>query len=150
MNPSTRIQKELSLLNTDKVDGLDIFPDPKDFRHYNLRIRGPPGSPFESGVFEAEMLLPEDYPMSAPTVLFTTKIFHPNIDKLGRVCLDILKKNWTPALQMKAVMLSLQALLASPGEDDPLNVEAGNLWKNDKKKAEATAREWTKLYATGK
>lgn len=66
-----------------------------------MRIAGPRDTPYEGGVFDAELLLPEDYPMNAPKVLFSTKIFHPNIDKLGRVCLDILKNNWTPVLQIK-------------------------------------------------
>jgi ubiquitin-conjugating enzyme E2 N len=83
------------------------------------------------GSFSAELLLPDDYPMAAPKVVFNTKIYHPNIDNLGRICLDILKDKWSPALQIRSVLLSIQALLASPNPDDPLNNEAAQLWKSD-------------------
>ena len=66
--------------------------------------------------------------MTAPKVYFFTSIYHPNIgtiyidiDSLGRICLDILKKNWSPALQIKSVLLSIQSLLSEPNPDDPLN-----------------------------
>jgi len=62
--------------------------------------------------------------MNPPKVIFCTKIYHPNIDNLGRICLDILKDKWSPALQIRSVLLSIQALLSSPNPDDPLNNEA--------------------------
>ncbi len=110
-------------------------------------MRGPVDSPYEGGDFEAEMYLPDDYPMSPPQVLFITKIYHPNIDNLGRVCLNILKNQWTPALQIRSVMISLQALLSSTDENDFLNIEVAELWKKNPKAAIKKAQEWTKLYA---
>lgn len=86
-------------------------------------------SPFEGGMFKLELFLPEEYPMSAPKVRFMTKIYHPNIDKLGRICLDILKDKWSPALQIRTVLLSIQALLSAPNPDDPLANDVADQWK---------------------
>ena len=103
---------------------------------------------YEGGTFDLELFLPEDYPMAPPKVLFRTKIFHPNIDKLGRICLDILKPDkWSPALQIRTVLLSIQLLMSSPNVDDPLDQSIADAFKSDLASAQKTAQEWTQLYA---
>jgi len=86
--------------------------------------------------------------MVPPKVLFRTKIYHPNIDKLGRICLDILKNKWSPALQIRSVLLSIQALMSLPNLDDPLDQEIADYWKQDQDGAIAKAKEWTLQYAS--
>ena len=80
-------------------------------------------------------------------VRFLTKIYHPNIDRLGRICLDILKDKWSPALQIRTVLLSIQALLSAPNPDDPLANDVAEHWKTDEGGAVKTANDWTKKYA---
>jgi ubiquitin-conjugating enzyme E2 N len=86
--------------------------------------------------------------MSAPKVRFLTKMYHPNIDRLGRICLDILKDKWSPALQIRTVLISIQALLSAPNPDDPLDNNVADHWKNDETAAVATAKDWTRMYAS--
>ena len=57
------------------------------------------------GVFNLELFLPDDYPMTPPKIRFLTKIYHPNIDKLGRICLDVLKsESPTTTLLLRALL----------------------------------------------
>jgi len=74
-------------------------------RHTRVRLPWRPGPSQPTlclpcllgGVFKLELFLPEDYPMAPPKIRFLTKIFHPNVDKLGRICLDVLKSGcWEP------------------------------------------------------
>lgn len=129
------------------VPGIRAVPHEENARYFDVVVEGPKESPFEEGSFKLELFLPEEYPMSPPKVRFTTKIYHPNIDKLGRICLDILKDKWSPALQIRTVLLSIQALLSAPNPDDPLANDVAELWKTNEAIAIETARNWTKLYA---
>lgn len=148
--PTPRIMREAKLLNEDKVPGINAIQSVNNFRIFLVSIEGPGGTPYEGGLFEADLMLPEDYPMSPPKILMKTRLWHPNIDKQGRICLDILKNNWTPALQIRSVLLSLQALLSAPDASDFLNIEAAEMWKENPSKAHDQARQWTQLYAKKK
>ena len=86
-------------------------------------------------------------PPSSTQVRFLTKIYHPNIDKLGRICLDILKDKWSPALQIRTVLISVQALLSAPNPDDPLDEGVARQWREDEEGAVACARDWTRRFA---
>lgn len=144
---SKRIIKETERLVSDPVPGITATPSEENLRYFEVTIIGPSSSPYANGLFKLELYLPDDYPMCAPKVRFLTKIYHPNIDKLGRICLDVLKDNWSPALQIRTILLSIQALLGAPNPDDPLANDVAEDWKKDEKKAIAMAQEWTKLYA---
>lgn len=142
-----RIIKETQRLLQEPVPGIIAVPDESNARYFHVIVSGPTDSPFEGGSFKLELFLPEDYPMSAPKVRFMTKIYHPNIDRLGRICLDILKDKWSPALQIRTVLLSIQALLSAPNPDDPLANDVAELWKVNEVEAIRNAKEWTERYA---
>ncbi|KAK9461631.1 ubiquitin-conjugating enzyme [Lipomyces oligophaga] len=143
-----RIIKETERLMNDPVPGITAVPHDDNLRYFNVTIDGPSQSPYEGGVFKLELFLPEDYPMVAPKVRFLTKIYHPNIDRLGRICLDVLKNNWSPALQIRTILLSVQALLGAPNPNDPLANDVAQQWKEDEPAAIATAKEWTNKFAS--
>ena len=144
-----RIQKELIDLGKDPPANCSAGPiDEKDQYHWQATIMGPDDSPFAGGVFFLNIHFPTDYPFKPPKVTFTTRIYHPNINSNGSICLDILKDQWSPALTISKVLLSISSLLTDANPDDPLVPEIANIYKTDRSKYEATAKEWTKKYAT--
>ncbi|KAF7159877.1 hypothetical protein CNMCM6106_007303 [Aspergillus hiratsukae] len=115
--------------------------------HWQATIMGPGDSPYSGGVFFLTIHFPTDYPFKPPKVNFTTRIYHPNINSNGSICLDILRDQWSPALTISKVLLSICSMLTDPNPDDPLVPEIAHVYKTDRPRYEATAREWTRKYA---
>ncbi len=143
-----RIQRELIDLRDDPPFNCSAGPiDEKDQYHWQATIMGPDDSPYAGGVFFLNIHFPTDYPFKPPKCNFTTRIYHPNINSNGSICLDILKDQWSPALTISKVLLSISSLLTDANPDDPLVPEIAHIYKTDRPKYEATAREWTRKYA---
>ena len=142
-----RIKKELRNFLKDPPCNCSGNAIDDDLFKWQAIIIGPTGTPYEGGIFKLNIEFPANYPFKPVKINFITKIYHPNISKLGTICLDILKSSWTPALNVSKALLSVCSLLNDPNVDDPLNVEAANLYKKDKLQYEYVVRQQTMLYA---
>ena len=87
-----RITKEIERIKKGLPKGIYIKVHDDNYRYFDVVIDGPPDTPFEGGVFKLEMFLDIKYPMQPPRCRFLTRIYHPNVDAVGRICLDILKQ----------------------------------------------------------
>ena len=108
---------------------------------------GPSDSPYEGGVFNLNICFSKEYPFKPPSIKFVTPIYHCNIDSLGNICLDILKDQWSPALTISKVLLSICSLMDDPNPLDPLVPEIADLFLKDKKEHNYEAKKHTRKYA---
>lgn len=116
-------------LDGGKVATID-FPNPNDLTLFHVSVT--PDTGFWKGatylfVFE----IPDHYPHTPPKVTCQTRIYHPNINLEGKVCLNILREDWKPVLDINAVIYGLIYIFYEPNPDDPLNHEAAELFRRD-------------------
>jgi ubiquitin-conjugating enzyme E2 D/E len=123
-------------------------PIEEDMFSWSGNIIGPTETPYEGGVFHLKIFFLPEYPFKPPKITFVTKIYHPNINGVGAICLDILKDSWSPALNISKVLLSICSLLSDPNPDDPLVPDIAKLYKSDRQKFNSVAREYTLKYAS--
>jgi len=79
------------MLESDPPPGICAWPKGDSMNVLEAQILGPKDTPYEKGIFKVEIVVPDRYPFEPPKVRFLTRIYHPNIDSGGRICLDTLK-----------------------------------------------------------
>jgi len=149
MASAKRIRKELDNIKNEPPANCSAGPDNDDIFNWSATVIGPSGSPYEGGIFYLNIVFPQNYPFKPPKITFITKVYHPNINSSGGICLDILKDQWSPALTIDKVLLSICSLLTNPNPDDPLVIDIADQYKNNRVAYDMTARDWTQYYATG-
>ena len=128
-----RLTTELKTFSENPVFGISAGPiDNNNLLTWEAIISNSnEDSPFRNGFFKLQIVFTDNYPYSPPKIKMKTKVFHPNI-KNEEICLDIIKEDrWSPALTVEKILLSISSLLDDPNPDDPLDVEAANLFKNN-------------------
>lgn len=116
----------------------------ENFFEWEAVVTGPEGTVFEDGVFHATLHFPQDYPLSPPTMKFTSEMFHPNVYPDGRVCISILHppgndplgyesstERWSPVLSVEKILMSVMSMVAEPNINSPANVDAAKMWRDD-------------------
>ena len=143
-----RIKKEYQDLQKEKNSNVQVKLVNNDYRHWKGRIKGPIDTCYQGGIFDVDIIIPNDYPFKPPKMKFDTKIWHPNISSVtGAICLDILKNEWTPALTIRTALISLQALMCEPVPNDPQDAVVAKQYMSDIKLFNQTAKHWVEEYA---
>merc|ERR1739847_156478 len=126
-----RITKDINELELPKTCKT-VFPDPDDLLNFRLVISPDEGF-YRGGKFVFTFKINPNYPHEPPKVKCATKVYHPNIDLEGNVCLNILREDWKPVLTINAIVYGLQYLFLEPNPEDPLNKDAAEVLRQNRR-----------------
>lgn len=120
----------------DLPDGCTLhFADADDLCNFRLELIPSEGL-YMRGKFEFTFEISPAYPHTVPKVACKTKVYHPNIDQQGHICLNILREDWRPVLNLQSIITGLMFLFLEPNMDDPLHKEAAEVMKHDRRQFE--------------
>ncbi|XP_046596256.1 ubiquitin-conjugating enzyme E2 T isoform X1 [Neodiprion lecontei] len=147
MQKASRLKRELAMMAENPPEGICCYPKNDKTDVLSANILGPRGSPYEGGLFQLEIEIPEIYPFEPPRMKFLTPVYHPNIDDAGRICMDLLKMppkgGWKPTINIENLLTAIQLLLSYPNPDDPLMAEIAEEYRFNKVEFERKARKST-------
>lgn len=145
-SPKRRIEKDVMELMMSDHD-VTLIDD--SIQQFYVIFHGPKDTPYEGGIWKIRVELPDQYPIKSPSIGFTNKIYHPNIDEgSGSVCLDVINQTWSPMFGLLNIFENfLPHLLRYANPSDPLNTEASNLMTKDEPKYNETVKQYVQQYA---
>jgi len=139
------LRKQLAELNKNPVEGFSAgLIDDEDIFRWEVMIIGPPDTLYEGGFFKCHLFFPTEYPLRPPVLKFLTDVYHPNIEKDGKVCISILhepgddrfgyekaSERWLPIHTVETILISVISMLADPNDESPANVDAAKMWREN-------------------
>ncbi|CAG7830170.1 unnamed protein product [Allacma fusca] len=148
MAATRRLQKELQDLRSSGIRAFrDVQVDESNILYW-VGLIVPDNPPYNKGAFKIEINYPAEYPFKPPKIIFKTKIYHPNIDEKGQVCLPIISaENWKPATKTEQVIQALVALVNDPEPDHPLRADLAEEFVKDKRKFIKNAEDFTRKHS---
>ena len=143
-----RLLQEFRAILSDPIVNILACPfSAKDLSHWNVRLNGPPDTPYQGGIFYLTIEFPLTYPLTPPHVKFNTKIYHCNVNSKGRVCTDLLE-NWLPSTSVTQIIFEVYCVLIECNPSDPLVQEFADLYMTNKQLYDTHAINWTLQFAT--
>tara|TARA_B100001758_G_scaffold242217_1_gene250168 strand:+ start:63 stop:509 length:447 start_codon:yes stop_codon:yes gene_type:complete len=136
-NSKKRIMNDLKVLRKNNIEFESI-----DTHTITCIITGPKDTPYEKGSWKITIGFPNNYPFSSPSIGFLDKIYHPNIDfNSGSICFNVLNEEWKPIYTANHIIETfIPQLLTYPNPDDPLNTDAGKLFKLNPKQFDTVVK----------
>ncbi|KAL7513379.1 hypothetical protein ACHAXN_010430 [Cyclotella atomus] len=126
-----RVARDVRDLVKSPPEGVRLVLDgetgmPNSLSEILAEIEGPEQTPYHAHYFQLKLVISTDFPNTPPRGYFLTKIYHPNVDpQTGAICVNTLKKDWTPTTSLSHVLTVIRCLLIVPFPESSLNDEAG-------------------------
>jgi len=139
------LRKQLRDLTKNPVHGFSAGLIEDDIYKWSIMIMGPEDSMYEGGIFKANLIFSDEYPIMPPKLKFKTSVWHPNIGENGDVCISILhapgddvygyesaSERWLPIHTVETIMISVISMLNDPNDESPANVQAAKEWRENR------------------
>jgi len=125
-----RLSQDLASHKESDTPGIKLHIDPNDMLHPTFDVTPKEGY-WKGATFKFRMDYPKSYPIDAPQITCLTKIYHPNIDFTGRVCLNILRADYSPVITLTQTLIGMLHLFYEPNPSDPLNIPVAKLMESN-------------------